>query len=91
MSVPGVSSLRSTRALVATGKIDATYPDKNIISLKNGELVQPLRLKTGGRVLIYYKGRNVVKDASLSELLPNDYAVLFSRYSSIYNAVIVRD
>ena len=91
VSVPGVSSLRSTRALVATGKIDATYPDKSIIILKNGESVQPLRLKTGGRVLIYYKGRNVVKDASLSELLPNDYAVLFSRYSSIYNAVIVRD
>lgn len=91
INVPAVGVLRSTRALAVSGKIAATYPDKNLIALKNGDLTQSLRMRTGGRILIYYKSRNIAKDASLSELLPNDYAVLFSRYSSIYNAVIIRD
>ena len=90
-NIPATATLRSTSALAVTGKIDSAYPNKSLIVLKKGDSIQPLRLRTGGRILIYYKGRNVVRDASISELLPNDYAVLFSRYSSVYNAVIVRD
>ena len=89
--IPDTSSLRNVRAQAVTGKIKAVYSDKNLIVLVNGTTVQPLRLRQAGRLLVYYKKDNIVKDVGLSELLPGDYAVLFSRYSSIYNAVIVRD
>ena len=90
-NIPSASTLRGSASLAVTGHINSVYADKSLIVLNKGTAIQPLRLRSGGRVLIYYKGQNLVRDASLSDILPNDYAVLFSRSSSVYNAVIVRD
>lgn len=90
-NIPTANTLRGEATLAVTGHINSVYPDKNLIVLRKAGVIQPLRVRDGGRVLIYHKEQNLVRDASLRDILPNDYAVLFSRSSSIYNAVIVRD